>query len=232
MQQNSPIIQWSRLVCGYSVEDPLTEPFSGKIEKPGIYAITGPNGSGKSTLLRTWLGFVKPLSGSFDFDHEYQRKSYVPQKLTLNPYFHLDVRTCVAQGYGPSKKEDEQEILNILKEWDLLESANKNIHLLSSGQKIRLLVARALLFQPKLILMDEPLSNLDSHCQDWLVQKLLSLVKNQGLCVLLVDHHVEKFSKLLSGNIEFIRPHLHSAASLREWNTCQVKMSGDIGANL
>lgn len=198
------------LIVGYNA--PCTNPIMLTIDKPGIYGIIGPNGSGKSTFLKTILGLNAKLAGTYQVN-ALTKFAYVPQHHTVNRYFHLSLKDFVKQGYGPQPSNaDAAE--QYIKEWQLSEQQHKCFHELSGGQKTRAMIIRALVSKPELICLDEPLASLDSCCQQQLMTTLADLVKYDNTYVLLSDHHLDKFEKLMNGWIEFIKHHDDKVSSV------------------
>jgi ABC-type Mn2+/Zn2+ transport system ATPase subunit len=216
-------LTWDDLVVGYSGREPLNRPFSGVFEDGGIYAIIGPNGCGKSTLLKTWLGLLKPHSGRVSLNgqslaNQQGQITYVPQTHKVNRFFQISVMDFVMQGYGrhpPQKDEALQHARETLVHWELSADAHRSFHLLSGGQKTRALVARAILSRPKMIFLDEPLANLDSCCQEKLMNTLHILAHKQNICVVMVDHHFESYERFLSAQFTFERSHNEEICNIR-----------------
>ena len=211
-------LSWSNLVVGYLNKKPLTNPFSGEISSPGIYAIIGQNGCGKSTLLKTWLGLIKPINGSVFFhdapiptEHNIsQGIAYVPQFHAVNRFFQISVSDFIKQGKGPNYKfshKDHLEIMNLMSEWQLGGYENRSFHELSGGQKTRAMIVRAILSKPKMLFLDEPLASLDVCCQQQLMDTLEDIVQENKVCIFIVDHHLENFNSYISKKINFTRKH-------------------------
>lgn len=211
-------LSWSQLVVGYPNKKFLTNPFSGNISEPGIYAIVGQNGCGKSTLLKTWLGLIRPLSGTvylndnpIPTEHDIsQGIAYVPQFHAVNQYFHITVSDFIKQGRGPRyqfTEKDNQEIISLLSEWQLSGYENRSFHELSGGQKTRAMIVRAIISKPKMLFLDEPLASLDICCQQQLMDTLEELTQEYKVCIFIVDHHLENFKSYLTNKISFTRKH-------------------------
>ncbi len=218
-------LSWQHLVVGYPQKKPLTNPFSGEITAPGIYAIIGQNGCGKSTLLKTWLGLIKPLSGTvllndapIPTEHNItQGIAYVPQFHAVNRYFHISVNDFIKQGKGPNysfSEKDINEINSLLTEWQLNGYGNRSFHELSGGQKTRAMIIRAVLSKPKMLFLDEPLASLDTCCQQQLIETLETLTQENKVCVFIVDHHLENFSGYITQKIQFTRKHDQEISSI------------------
>ncbi|WP_148697766.1 metal ABC transporter ATP-binding protein [Silvanigrella aquatica] len=218
-------LSWNQLVVGYSHKKCLINPFSGEVTQPGIYAIMGQNGCGKSTLLKTWLGLLRPVSGSvylndapIPTEHNIsQGIAYVPQFHAVNRYFHISVQDFIKQGRGPQYKfaeNDYHEITNLLSEWQLSGYENRSFHEMSGGQKTRVMIVRAIISKPKILFLDEPLASLDICCQQQLMDTLEELTQAHKVCVFIVDHHLENFKNYLTTRFYFTRKHDQEISSV------------------
>ncbi len=159
---------------------------------PGAFCgLIGANGSGKTTLLRTILGFETAAAGRVTRDGAV---GYVPQKLELAPDMPVRARDLVALGldgqrFGfsfPSARR-RRVVAEMLEAVDLLGFADQRVGELSGGQLQRVLIAHALVSKPKLLLLDEPLANLDLRAAAEIVA-LLKRVAGQGVSVLISAH--------------------------------------------
>jgi zinc/manganese transport system ATP-binding protein len=177
--------------------------------------LIGSNGSGKTTLLRTILGFQKPSSGGIRIDHARNLRGrgfhglgfpglgfrglpaigYVPQKTPLDPDIPLRARDLVTLGlYGhrlglaiPSRRS-RYLVDEMLHAVDADAFADRRIGNLSGGQQQRILIAHALIRRPKLLLLDEPLANLDIRSANEIVALLHRLSAEHRISVLLSAH--------------------------------------------
>jgi ABC-type Mn2+/Zn2+ transport system ATPase subunit len=238
LRRGEACVTWENLVCGYPGREPLNLPFSGSLVIPGVYAIQGPNGSGKSTLLRTWLGLQAPRAGRVTLFGATPGRAhasgecigYVPQFHKVNHFFHLTVRDFIAQGFGPTSRNGGRgggdgrdaalraarlaRVEELLEQWQLGADADRSFHVLSGGQKTRAMVARAIANVPRAVFLDEPLASLDTCCQRLLMDSLHELAHARGVCVVMVDHHVEAFERHLSGKLTFHRGHNSEVCSV------------------
>ncbi len=156
-------------------------------------AIIGPNGGGKSTLLKLILGLLKPKTGQINIS---DRKSlaYVPQNVNANQIFPITCLEVVLMGRLSSKwfkkydRNDYKKAHEALEMAGICHLANKNINSLSGGQKQRVIIARALCSDAKIILLDEPTSNIDTNGQI----KIYSLLKklNENIGIIIISHDV------------------------------------------
>lgn len=167
---------------------------------PGqLVGIIGPNGAGKSSLLKALLGFVKPLSGKilfFDqpFKHLRKKIAYVPQKGSIDWEFPITVFDVVLMGrYGHLKglkwyrKADRAAARQILRRLEMNHLAERQISELSGGQQQRLFIARALMQDADIFLLDEPFAGVDKATEKVTIDILKGL-KEKGKTLLVVHH--------------------------------------------
>ncbi len=169
------------------------------IPRGSLVGVLGPNGAGKSTLLKALLGIVKPLSGNVQFFgkpfHKINEKiAYVPQKGSIDWDFPITVFDVVLMGrfgklrglkwYTKADKQAAQKMLNRLEMSDL---ADRQIGALSGGQQQRLFIARALLQDAEIILLDEPFAAVDKATEDIII-RLLKKLREEGKTILVVHH--------------------------------------------
>jgi len=167
-----------------------------------LVAIVGPNGAGKSTLIQAILGLVKKVSGEVSFlDQPYKnvqkRIAYVPQRGSVDWDFPTTVFDVVLMGrYGhvgwikrPSKK-DKDKTIEALKKVNMLEFKDRQISELSGGQQQRVFLARALVQEADIYLMDEPFVGVDAKTEKAIVT-LLKELKNNNKTVVVVHHDLQ-----------------------------------------
>ncbi|HSB51335.1 MAG TPA: metal ABC transporter ATP-binding protein [Dissulfurispiraceae bacterium] len=165
--------------------------------------LVGPNGSGKTTLIRILLGLMRPGAGRvFLFGHhplgfrEWERVGYVPQKLSSsNPWFPATVKEIVATGLLSRKLfpkrlrgEDSGAIDEALDAMDIRDLSGKRISELSGGQHQRVLVARALVSRPNLLILDEPTTALDPEARERFFGLLGKLNREEDVSILFITH--------------------------------------------
>jgi manganese/iron transport system ATP-binding protein len=156
--------------------------------------IVGPNGSGKTTLFRGMLGLIRPSAGRVVRDP--RPVGYVPQRDTLDAIYPLSVRDVVEMGAfgrlrGLRRLDRAERALagRWLERVGLADEADAVFASLSGGQRQRALIARALLVDPALLLLDEPTSGVDQHASAQILG-LLRELSSAGLAVLLVSHQL------------------------------------------
>jgi zinc transport system ATP-binding protein len=176
----------------------ILEDINLSIEMNDFLAIIGPNGGGKSTLLKMMLGLIKPQKGSVEVFGESPEKSrdkigYLPQFTHLESDFPINVFETVMMGrykgiFKDYNHQDENCVIQSLKEVNMLDFQDTQIGNLSGGQLQRVLIARALARRPKLLLLDEPTASIDPEMQK-LFYDLLNKIRKE-MAVVLVSHDV------------------------------------------
>ncbi len=145
--------------------------------------IIGPNGAGKTTLLRVILGLRKPDSGTITFARPV-RFGYVPQKLPLNPLIPMQVEAFLKLGTGATP----DALIRVMEEVGISHLSRQSIHVLSGGEMQRMLMARALLRNPEVLVLDEPAQNLDFSGQIQLYKLIDAIHAERQCAVILVSH--------------------------------------------
>ena len=171
------------------------------IEKGELVSLLGPSGCGKTTTLRIVAGFVEPTGGKFILDGEELTKTPVHKRnfgLVFQSYAlfpHLSVYDNVAFGLKlrkVDKKEIDERVKEILEICGLSEFAERFPKQMSGGQRQRVALARALVIKPKLLLLDEPLSNLDAKLRVNMRVEIKRLQKKFGITTIFVTHDQEE----------------------------------------
>ncbi len=180
---------------------------------PGEFiAILGPNGAGKSTLLRVLLGLLRPSTGSVQVLGSAPRRGhpaigYVPQRRTLDPDLPVRGRDLVLLGLdgrhwgfalpGPKRRRQYRLVEEALASVGATTYTDRPIGQLSGGEQQRLLLAQALVGQPRLLLLDEPLASLDLRNQVAIAHLVARVAREHGITVLLVTHDVNPMLPLV-----------------------------------
>jgi len=206
--KKSPIVNARNLSFSYDGKNLALENADFEILDGEFAAIIGPNGGGKTTLLKLILGLIEPQRGEirvFGAAPRLARRriGYMPQYPRFDPDFPVTVMDVVLMGrlghapvVGPFRRSDKEVARSSLGEVSCADLADRPFSELSSGQRQRVLIARALACKPDLLLLDEPTSNLDPSVQDD-VQGLLHTL-NQRMTMIVVSHDVAFVSKYVS----------------------------------
>lgn len=183
-----------------------------KVEQGDFFALLGPNGAGKSTTIGIISSLVNKSSGrvkvfGYDIDCDLglakQQLGLVPQEFNFNQFETvLQVVSNQAGYYGIPRKEALARAEKYLKQLDLWEKRNQTSRSLSGGMKRRLMIARALMHQPKLLILDEPTAGVDIELRRSMWQFLRQL-NAQGTTIILTTHYLEE-AEMLCRNIGII----------------------------
>ncbi|MGV3128795.1 ABC transporter ATP-binding protein [Staphylococcus simulans] len=169
------------------------------IENGEIVALLGPSGCGKTTLLNMILGLTEVTSGEIHFNHS--PIHHVPmQKRGFNIVFqdyclfpHLNARDNIMYGLNNLKKDpNTKEVSDLIELLELRPHLYKKIHELSGGQKQRVSIARTIVMEPKVLLMDEPLSALDGMIKERIKDMIIKVAKSLNLTTIIVTHDPEE----------------------------------------
>lgn len=195
------IVRFDRVDAGYDGR-PVINDVSLRVEPGEFVGIVGPSGSGKSTLLKSLLGVAGIYSGSVTVDGQpvdsRRRPSvgYVPQLETIDWNFPVTVEEAVLMGRATSsgpwpwpRRSDREELVRLLERLGIAEHQKKHIRNLSGGQQQRVFLARALIRNPRLLLLDEPTSGVDMKTRDDILHLLVDLNRD-GVTVLISTHEL------------------------------------------
>lgn len=188
--------------------------------------IIGPNGGGKTTLLKLILGFLKPSNGTIQVfktsSHENRQLAYVPQVARIDRDFPISVEEVVLAGllshlpwYGRFSSSHYHAAKEALDRVGLSHLASASFGTLSGGQAQRVLIARALISKPKLLLLDEPTASVDSQAEAD-IYTLLNQLKGQ-MTILMVTHDL----KIAIDQVERILCVQGSVISLKPEEVCK-----------
>jgi len=182
------------------------------IEPGEIYGLLGPNGAGKSTLIHCTTGLAQPTGGSIeifghDAIHDYagarQAVGLAPQEVNLDWFLTAEETLDFHGGYfGMPKRDRRERTKELLETFSLTAKADERTRTLSGGMKRRLILARALMHRPRLLILDEPTAGVDIELRLELwhyVQK----INAEGVTILLTTHYLEEADQLC-GRIAFI----------------------------
>jgi len=220
-----PIIKCHQLVLGYG-KQALAQPFNLSIGNNQWFGIVGENGSGKSTFLKSILGVQRTLSGQVSIFNKApgicnQWISYIPQERVLNLGERISGRTIVKAAYRANRFGLPLWGVSLNKKLDRLFAmvgastyATRPFQTLSGGQKKRLYLAQALINNPKLLLLDEPLSDLDPQAKQDFIHALKQIHQQQQLTLLIISHDMHEIAHQLDHFIHFKEKQVHLCEKL------------------
>ena len=162
------------------------------VETGSLMALVGPNGAGKSTLIKTILKFLKQITGEIKINGK--TLAYVPQRNSVDWDFPTTLFDVVEMGcYGRVglfkrvSKEEKQKVLKAIEQVGMLDFKDRQISELSGGQQQRAFIARALVQEADIYLMDEPFQGVDSTTEKSIVD-ILKKLKSEGKTLIVVHH--------------------------------------------
>ena len=189
-----------------------------KIDKGSIVGLLGPNGCGKTTTIGMLLGLIKPTSGTVfingqNIENENNRTKILEKVNFISPYVELPKKLTVEENlkvYGKlyGVKNLQYKILNLMEQLNLSEFKKRKTGELSSGQKNRVSLAKALINDPEILLLDEPTASLDPDVGDYIRTYIENFASEKGTTILLASHNMNEVERLCnevmmmkSGNI-------------------------------
>jgi len=181
----SPLLEISHLTLKYA-ERLILNDISFQVLPNEIVTLVGPNGAGKSSLLRAILGLVPVASGGVHIKPGL-RMGYMPQKLAIDPSMPLSVERFLKLTY-PKPVLTEPHALELIQTLRLQPLLTSKIHDLSGGEWQRVLLARALIKRPELLVLDEPAQNADVNGQAEFYQHI-QVIRHQRQCAVLMVSH-------------------------------------------
>jgi ABC-type Mn2+/Zn2+ transport system ATPase subunit len=182
---------------------PVVQDVSLAIYPGSLIGLAGPNGSGKTTLFRAILGLLPILGGSLSRGCPLSNFGYVPQSAALDAQFPLSASEVVEMGaYGRLRSyqllpaSEKEKVHEVLQQIGLPQLAARPFFSLSGGQKQRMLIARALMVDPKIMILDEPLSGVDEESRRSITDLLIKLTHERGLAVFFSSHDLEMVQRV------------------------------------
>ena len=176
-----------------------------EIPEGSFFGLLGPNGAGKSTLIHCIMGLAMPTSGrasilGYDVVDDYQKaRSYVglaPQETNLDWFLSVEETLDFHGGYySMRKKERKKRIDELLRDFSLTDKRKSRSLFLSGGMKRRVILARALMHRPKLLILDEPTAGVDLELRLEL-WKYMKKINKAGTTILLTTHYIEEAEQL------------------------------------
>ena len=194
-----PVIQFRNVMAGYEGHLALKD-ITLTVYEGDFLGIIGPNGGGKTTLLKLILGLVRPEAGEVEVlgtapVKARHRIGYVPQVTDFDRDFPIQVNDVVKMGCQKFRKSGRKEMRNchheaekVMREMGVWELRDRQMGQLSGGEKQRVLMARALVTKPEILLLDEPTASMDSQFRVTIYETLQRL--NATLTICLVSHDI------------------------------------------
>jgi len=177
-----------------------------KITKGSIVGLLGPNGCGKTTTIGMMLGLIKPTSGTVfingqNIENENNRTKILEKVNFISPYVELPKKLTVEENlkvygkmYGVNNLE--KKISDLMEQLNLFEFKKRKTGELSSGQKNRVSLAKALINDPEILLLDEPTASLDPDVGDYIRTYIETFASKQGATILLASHNMNEVERL------------------------------------
>lgn len=195
----APIVSIKNLSKTYEGGHEALKDVSLDIEEGEILALLGPNGAGKTTLISIVCGIVTPTGGSItvgghDVMKDYRRAraliGLVPQEITLEPFEKVFRTVSFSRGlFG--RPPDPSFVENVLEKLSLLDKKNAAINQLSGGMRRRVLIAKALSHEPRILFLDEPTAGVDVELRKGMWEIVRDLQKS-GVTIILTTHYIEE----------------------------------------
>ena len=182
-----------------------------KINKGSIVGLLGPNGCGKTTTIGMMLGLIKPSSGNVlingqNIENESNRTNLLEKMNFISPYVELPKKLTIEENlkvygkmYGVNNLQDK--ISDLMKELNLTEFKKRKTGELSSGQKNRVSLAKALINDPEILLLDEPTASLDPDVGDYIRSYIENFASKKNATILLASHNMNEVERLCNSII-------------------------------
>lgn len=217
MAKGTPLVDFANVTLGYGRRAVLTG-LTFDIPEGDFLGLVGPNGAGKTTILRAILGNLAPMGGSVTLAPGL-RFGYVPQRDSVEYAFPLKVLDVVLMGrydrigLGRRPSARDRDLAHkALEHVGIANLAERSLNALSGGQKQRALIARALVGEPNILVLDEPTNGMDLVSTTQILGLVRALHESDGLTVLMVSHalnevahYVERIALVLEGGFRLGR---------------------------
>lgn len=215
--QSSKLIEIEHLSAGYDGKQVLND-INLTVYQDDYLGIIGPNGGGKTTLMRLILRLMKPTKGNIRYYKDGKEvkeisMGYLPQYNSLDKQFPISVYEVVLSGLSKTKslfsrytQAQHQQVLDTLERMQLTEFKDRHIAALSGGQLQRVLLARAIVSKPDVVILDEPNTYIDRRFQKQMYEMLEQI--NKECAIIIVSHDVAEVLNNVK-HIACVNHHLH-----------------------
>jgi zinc transport system ATP-binding protein len=229
------LIKIQNLTVGYD-RTPVLQKINLEIFEKDFLGVIGPNGGGKTTLMKAILGLLKPSEGKIEFRNDINGNKkpigYLPQVKYIDTKFPITVSDVVKSGLMMKSASEstisvKQKLADLLHEMGIFEIKDKAIGELSGGQMQRVFLCRALISNPKILILDEPDTFVDNRFEGELYEKLRML--NNEMAIILVSHDmgtIVKYVKTIAcvnGNLHYHTSNRITQKDLDEYN-CPIQI--------
>jgi ABC-type Mn2+/Zn2+ transport system ATPase subunit len=194
------MITLNKVEIGFEAK-PLTAPIEIFIGENEFWGVIGPNGGGKTTLLKTILGLLPKVSGELNYSPKCSF-GYVPQHKSFDKLFPISVMELVLMGrygkvgFGKSiTKNDKQIAMDCLEKVGIYQLADRTFRSLSGGEIQRALIARALVGEPSVVVLDEPTVSVDIRGEIEIMDLVSSIQVEYNLTVIMVSHYIGRVAE-------------------------------------
>ena len=194
--KKDPIIEVDEATFAYG-RNIILESVEMQIHESEFWCFIGPNGEGKTTLIKALLGALRPKRGFIRLRPDFARRTrigFVPQNCDLNPTVPTTIKSFVVQGTAGlpvAESKLKQRVLKSLEVMGIQHIRDRSIWKVSGGQRQRAMVARALVRDPLLMIVDEPTAGLDLAASSGLLKTITDLNRQHGITVIFVTHDLQ-----------------------------------------
>ena len=220
----APALEFDQVTFGYG-RTPVLREVSLRIYPGEFYAVVGANGAGKTTLMKLGIGLLHATYGTIrlfgepvEKFHDWHKVGYVPQRAAARPTLPVSVDEVIRTGlaghlglFRRPKAHHRRRIEHVVDVMGLADIRSAPINRLSGGQQQRALIARALVTEPRLLVLDEPTTGVDAAARHVLRESLEHLVRVERVAVAYISHDPEGFSGLAHHVVEVTAGHLVDA---------------------
>ena len=197
-------LSYTYQVTSTSFSSRVLDSISFSVDEGDLLGVIGPNGAGKTTLFSCMLGLLKDYRGEIRiFDQDIRKNSsvlksigYIPQQKSIEQTFPATVDEIVSLGMIDKEKISKEKVASALKMVDLSEKKHKRIGELSGGQQQRVLIAKALVSEPKLLILDEPTTSVDVETQNKFYTLIKNLNQKNNISIIWASHDLDAVNNI------------------------------------